>query len=119
MDVLLTTTVLAKVDRTKITEFLRGIDGHDLLDPKEFIDAGFDPEFVKKFETVHKSGRHPKEWIFVNGVKVKSMKAVFALQFIRGLAQEIGADTKPGDSMMGRGFAYNCHVDSILKHLGL
>lgn len=115
-----TQDVLANVDRAKLKEFLTEIDGHDLIGPEFFTDMGFSPEFVEKYTTVHKSGKHPKEWIFDStGQKVESMKAVFDLSFVRGLAEEIGADTETAGRLMGRGFAARAYAAAVIKTLGL
>ena len=89
-----------------------GNDGHGLIGPEVFIDAGLDRVVAESLMQTHKSGRHPKSKIFVDGVVVKSLEAVYTLDVLTKMIFSLGLK---GSSAMGRGFQARADTATILK----
>jgi len=82
-----------------------GADGHTIIKAEALPEMGFDSEFVAKFAYDHKSGKHPKEKIFdKHGNVFESLYGVYTLDFLYGIATDIGADKTAAHQKMGRGF---------------
>ncbi len=63
-------------------------DGHSIMDPAFYIDAGFDCEsLITEFESDTSS---PKTTIFKNGVPQEKVKGIWALDFHYWVASQCG-----------------------------
>lgn len=98
---------LKNVDSVKLREWLLENNGHGIRKPSFFTDMGFPESFVQRFTRIHRSVRGDfKETIFLpDGTIAKKLRGVFDLDFVRGLAYELKADTRKADSKIGRAFA--------------
>jgi hypothetical protein len=82
--------------------------GHNILDPKAFLEAGIPSDVVTHLTRTHKSDGSPKGSIFVRGHAVKSLEGIYGLDALRFFASAL--DVKYKDAI-GRGFeASNIHV---------
>ena len=79
-------------------------DGHTILDPKYYIERGFDPEDIQKLEVTHQSGDGKyqiySEGDMFTGTPVVEMKGVYSLSFHRWVAYEVGIEYR---ECFGRG----------------
>ena len=87
-------------------------DGHGLYDPKQYEEVGFPDGFLPVHK--HESGEHYKETIFVDGLPVKFMYAVYHLDLLTKVVSSLGLK---GPTAMGRGFQAQQCVDAINEHL--
>jgi transcription elongation factor Elf1 len=91
-----------------------GADGHSILKPEVLIVMGFDKNFVTRFTERIKSGKSYKEQIFdSDGRLIPYLDGVYALRFLYGIANNIGADTSYANMKTGRGFQAQELVKSI------
>ena len=82
--------------------------GHNILDPKAFLDAGIPEEVTKHLTRTYKSDGSPKGSIFVEGKSVKSLEGIYGLDALRFFASALELKYKDA---IGRGFeASNIHV---------
>jgi hypothetical protein len=90
--------------------------GHNILDPKAFLEAGIPPDVVTHLTRTYKSDGSPKGSIFVRGQAVKSLEGIYGLDALRFFAAAL--DVKYKDAI-GRGFeASNIHV-ALRLHYGV
>ena len=77
-------------------------DGHSIMDPTFYTDAGFDCEHLTtEFES---DTSNPKSTIFKNGVIQEKVKGIWALDFHYWIASECGLMRgKDYDEKIGRG----------------
>ncbi len=109
--------ILKDVDRTKLIELCNEGDGWGIRYASSYTAIGFHVDYIANFVSVV-TDEDSKGGLFDNdGKPVKSLKGVWNLTFIRSLCADIGADTKPGDSKMGRGFSAREYGTSIIKRL--
>jgi len=95
-----------------------GGDGHSLIKTEAIIKMGFSEEFVSPYSYIHESGDSYKSTIFDNaGNEMRSMMGVNCLEFAYAIANDIGADTKPAEAKMGRGFQASELATEINKKL--
>jgi len=88
-------------------------DGHNILDPKAFMDAGIPDAVVTHLTRTYQSDGSPKGSIFVNGKAVRSLKGIYGLDALRFFASALGVEYKDA---IGRGFeASNIH-SALHKH---
>jgi hypothetical protein len=92
-------------------EWVPKADGHTLFKPTAY-DA-LPSEFVEKYIETHVSDGTPKGTIFVDGMPVKELKAVYNLELLWGVANLIGADTAEAGDKIGRGFQAQTLVPAI------
>ena len=76
-------------------------DGHGILSPDAFTDAGLPVEVVAHLTRTYRSDGSPKGTIFVNDEPVKELSGVYGLDMLRFLATAL--DVKYARAM-GRGF---------------
>ena len=77
-------------------------DGHSILDPQAFIDAGLPAEVVGHLTRTYKSDlSSPKSTIFVKGEPVRELSGVYGLDVLRFLAGAVGVEYMRA---LGRGF---------------
>jgi hypothetical protein len=77
-------------------------DGHSILAPQAFLDAGLPKEFVDQVTTTHRSDTSsPKSTIFVGGKAVEELRGVYGLQMLRTLAHVLDIQYR---DCIGRGF---------------
>ena len=109
--------ILKDVDRTKLKELCNDGDGWGIRYVSSYTDIGFHVDYIANFVSVV-TDEDSKGGLFDNdGNPVKSLKGVWNLTFLRGLCADIGGDTEPGGSKMGRGFAAREYGTSIIKRL--
>lgn len=83
-------------------------DGHSILKPQAFIEAGLPQEVVNHLTRTYRSDGTPKGTIFVNGRPVQELAGVYGLDLLRFLASALEVEYQ---SAMGRGFeAQNIQV---------
>jgi hypothetical protein len=90
-----------------INKFLNsfGGDGHSIIKSEAVLEMGFTEDFVAPHAYPHQSGSDYKSTIYdKEGNPMRSMYGVYALEFAYAIANDIGADTEPAHSKMGRGF---------------
>lgn len=76
-------------------------DGHSIMAPNAFLDAGLPAAVVDHLTRSYKSDGSPKGTIFVAGQPVKELCGVYGLDVLRFLAQSLGVEYR---SAIGRGF---------------
>jgi hypothetical protein len=82
-----------------------GADGHTIIKAEALVGYGFTQDFVDKFSYSHKSDGTAKGSLTDNsGKPVDSIKGVYSLEFLYGIAKDIEADTAIAHTKMGRGF---------------
>ena len=83
-----------------------GGDGHTIFKASYIKELGFTEEFVARYAYDHQSGEGYKATIFDtnSGNPFKSCYGVYGLDFIYGIANDIGADCSIAHTKMGRGF---------------
>ena len=87
-------------------------NGHGLFAPDHYKDVGF-PEGFLPVERHHSQDSH-KGTIFVDGIRVEHMDAVYHLELLHKICSELGL--KYHDAM-GRGFQARNYVDAIKHHI--
>ena len=77
-------------------------DGHSILAPQAYVDAGLPPEVVRHVTTTHRSDNSsPKSTIFVSDRPVDSLRGVYGLHLLELLADALGVRYQ---QCLGRGF---------------
>ena len=76
-------------------------DGHSILKPEAFLDAGLPKPVVDHLTRNHSSDGSPKGTIFVNGQPVKQLIGVYGLDMLRFLANALDVEYRDA---IGRGF---------------
>jgi len=76
-------------------------DGHSILDPKGFIDAGVPQPVVEYLTHTHQSDGSPKGTIFTDGQPVEELRGIYGLDALRFFASALGVEYRRA---MGRGF---------------
>ena len=91
-----------------------GGDGHTIFKDEYIRGMGFSNEFVDKFASDHSSGNTGKSTIFDDrGNVMETCMGVYALDFLYGIAKDVGADMTIAHSKMGRGFQAQALVIAI------
>ncbi len=67
-------------------------NGHSILKPEAFTDAGLPAAVVEHMTRKYKSDGSPKGTLFVNGQPVKELTGVYGLQMLRFLAVALGVE---------------------------
>jgi acyl CoA:acetate/3-ketoacid CoA transferase len=75
-------------------------DGHGILKPEAFVDAGLPAAVIHHLTRTYKSDGSPKGTIFVQGEPVKELSGVYGLDMLRFLASALGVEYAPA---LGRG----------------
>jgi len=96
---------LKGVDLSVFKDWLGSSDGYDIVDPKYFLEMGFDNEMVTAHTVRHFSGEG-KYAITSKGKLVEHCDGVYELGFLRDLAFRLGADTSKANMLHGRGSSY-------------
>ena len=76
-------------------------DGHSILKPQPFIEAGLPQEVVAHLTRTYRSDGSPKGTIFVQGRPVAELEGVYGLDLLRFLATALGVEYRQA---LGRGF---------------
>jgi len=97
-----------------------GANGHAIFKAKFISDMGFTDEFVGRYAVNHESGEGYKSTIFdtATGNPFKSCYGVYGLNFLYGIANDIGADTTKANGKFGRGSQAGCLCVAIEEKLG-
>jgi hypothetical protein len=93
-------------------------DGHTILDPQAFVNAGLPPELVAAHSVTHVSDPHdPKQQITSHktGRQVEQMKGIYGLDFLFAVA---GALKVQYASKFGRGSQARSIQEALYKHWG-
>ncbi|CAN5621281.1 hypothetical protein BH10PLA1_BH10PLA1_17180 [soil metagenome] len=88
-------------------------DGHSIVDPKAFIEAGLPATVVDHVTRTHKSDGSPKGTIFVSGQPVPELRGVYGLDLLRFLADALGVQYR---SAIGRGFEAQNIQSALHQH---
>jgi len=67
-------------------------DGHGVLDPRAFREAGLPEDVVAHLTHTHRSDGTPKGTLYVRGEPVKALSGVYGLDVLRFLAAALGVD---------------------------
>lgn len=94
-----------------------GGDGWTIFKPEYLVGLGFEEKFVKKFTYKEKSGKGKFQLYDQQGSPVPFIIGVYALTFIYGIAEDVGADMTGAHSKNGRGFQAQELVIAIDKVL--
>ena len=95
-----------------------GRDGHSIFKQSMFLEMGFTKDFVDKYTYEMESGEGYKETIFDhNGKRINKCVGVYSLDFLYGVANDMGADTTVARNKMGRGFQAGELIIAINKKL--
>ncbi len=90
-------------------------DGHSILKPEAFIDAGFPQVVVEHMTRKYRSDGSPKGTLFVGGQPVKELTGIYGLEMLRFLAGALGVEYRDA---IGRGFeAQNIQI-ALKQHFG-
>jgi len=89
-------------------------DGHSILAPQAFIDAGLPAELVAHLTTTHRSDGTPKGSIFVDGRVVEELQGVYGLDVLRFMASALELEYR---SALGRGFEAANIRQALTAHL--
>ncbi|QOV89762.1 hypothetical protein [Humisphaera borealis] len=89
-------------------------DGHSILAPKAFLDAGLPPDVVAHLTSTHESDGTPKSSIYVNGHAVEKLEGVYGLDALRFLASALCVEYR---SAIGRGFEAANILHALEQHL--
>ncbi len=90
-------------------------DGHSILKPELFIQAGLPQEVVDHVTRTYTSDGSPKGTIFVRGQPVKECQGVYGLDLLRFIASAIDLDYR---SPLGRGFVAQNIQQALHQRLG-
>lgn len=85
----------------KIIDVIAG-DGHTIFDPKAFLEEEIPKEIVDRFTVVHKSGDTPKSKIFGDHGVYESLRGVYGLDMLQGIAEQL--NLSGWGHLTGRGF---------------
>ncbi len=88
-------------------------DGHSVLKPDAFTEAGLPAEVVEHVTREYRSDGTPKGTLFVNGRAVESLTGVYGLDLLRFLASALGVEYRPA---LGRGFEATNIVSALRQH---
>jgi hypothetical protein len=89
-------------------------DGHTILAPKAFLEAGLPAEVVDFATSSYKSDGSPKGTIFVKGQPVKELTGVYGLDLLELIARSLSLQYR---SCMGRGFQAQAIQQALHQHL--
>jgi len=90
-------------------------DGHTVLDPRAFLDAGLPMDVVDHLTRTHRSDpSHPKSTLFVDGRPVEELSGVYGLDALRFLADALGVAYARA---LGRGFEARNIRAALQRHL--
>ena len=108
------------IDKKVILDLLEAIggDGHTLWDADADCFKEMPKDFMEGVTQVHKSDGTAKGSIWRDGELVEEMHAVYGLQLLWKLANEVGADMDKHDRLMGRGFRARALTEAIREKLG-
>ncbi len=107
------------IDKKVILDLLKviGGDGHTLYDAADEVFKDIPKDILESVTRVHKSDGTGKGSIWKDGQLVEEMTAVYGLNLLWKLANEIGADTTKAGQMMGRGFQAQRLTEAIQEKL--
>lgn len=88
-------------------------DGHSILDPKAFLEAGLPAAVVESLTSVYRSDGTPKGTIFVDRQPVEELKGVYGLHALRFLAEALGVEYRDA---IGRGFEAQNIQQALQQH---
>ena len=88
-------------------------DGHSILKPEAFTDAGLPAEVVQHLTTTYKSDASPKGTIFVGGQPVKELTGVYGLDVLTFIAGALGVEY---EDKIGRGFRAQSIQQALHRH---
>ena len=83
--------VLMSVNKQRLRSWLSSIVVPRIVERNYFVDMGFPESFVRQYFKKHKDATK------LNGEKVKKVRGVSENDFLKGLADAIGADTSEAD----------------------
>lgn len=94
-------SALNKVDTAILRSCVNLCDGHTIFAPAAFTDLGFPQDLIDRFTTVHTSDTsNPKATIFTPTGVADSLKGVYGLSFLYGVAGALGVQY---EGKLGRG----------------
>lgn len=90
-------------------------DGHSILHPQAFLEAGLPPEVVKHLTWTHRSDtRDPKATISRDGQVVDKVEGVYGLYLLEFLAEALHV---PYERKLGRGSQAVAVREALHRHL--
>ena len=88
-------------------------NGHDILDPQAFLDAGLPLDVIRRVTTTHKSDGTHKGSIYVDGKQVDQLSGVYGLDMLEFIAGALGLKYR---RYMGRGFQASAIKEALRCH---
>ena len=109
--------LVCRQERQALLRAVRLCDGHAILDPQAFLDAGLEPELVDACTETHKSDfSDPKRTLSQGGLPVAELRGIYGLNFLRRIASALGV---PYAAKLGRGSQAHEIQRVLLAHLTL
>jgi hypothetical protein len=90
-------------------------DGHSILKPEAFIEAGIPTAVVEHMTRMYRSDGSPKGTIFVAGKRVKQLRGIYGLAMLRFLASTLEVEYRES---FGRGTEARNIQASLHQHFG-
>jgi hypothetical protein len=106
--------LIRRLDPTVVLKAAGLCDGHSIIDPQAFLDAGLPFDVVRHATTTHRSDGSPKGTLYVQGQPVESLDGVYGLDMLELLAGALGVKYP---SCLGRGFQASAIREVLRRHL--
>jgi hypothetical protein len=108
----------SQLPATVVADVVGFCDGHSILSPKAFTEAGVPAELVACYEATYKSD--PADWLHqisdADGNPVDQVAGVYCLTILEEINRDLGL---PGSFFSGRGARATHMKAQILEHLGV
>ena len=88
-------------------------DGHSIMSPQAFLDAGLPADVVAHLTRTYKSDGSPKGTLFVAGQPVKQLEGVYGLDMLRFLGVALDVEYRQA---LGRGFEAANIRTALIEH---
>ena len=88
-------------------------DGHSILKPQAFADAGLPDQVVQHLTRTYRSDGSPKGTIFVDGQPVPELQGIYGLDCLRFLADGLDVSYRRA---LGRGFEASNIRTALAEH---
>jgi hypothetical protein len=90
-------------------------DGHGILDPQAFLDAGLPAEVVAHLTRIHRSDGSPKGTVFVQGRVMAQVEGVYGLHLLQFMAAALDVTYR---ACFGRGSQACAIREALQAHFG-
>ena len=103
--------ILQNVDMVKLRNWLSILVIPWIVKPSLFVQMGFSELFVCQYLKMHRNATK------LNGERIKAVRGVSEIDFVRGLADAIGADTLKADQERAAWNAMRLRAKACMKVL--